>query len=93
MSKIKVLIIDDSALVRKLLTGMLSSAPGIEVVGVAQDPYIARDKIKELKPDVYRFKQRLGGSEAKTGNVFQFKYGIRGNIGLFVDKLDNLVRV
>ncbi len=52
MSKIKVLIVDDSALVRKLLTQMLSSATGIEVVGVAQDPYIARDKIKELKPDV-----------------------------------------
>jgi len=52
MSKIKVLIVDDSALVRKLLTEMLSSARGIEVVGVAQDPYIARDKIKELNPDV-----------------------------------------
>ncbi len=52
MSKIKVLIVDDSALVRKLLTEMLSSAPGIEVVGVAQDPYIARDKIKQLNPDV-----------------------------------------
>lgn len=52
MAKIKVLIVDDSALVRKLLTEMLSSSADIEVVGVAQDPYIARDKIKELKPDV-----------------------------------------
>ncbi len=52
MSKIKVLIVDDSALVRKLLTEMLSSVAGIDVVGVAQDPYIARDKIKELNPDV-----------------------------------------
>jgi len=52
VAKIKVLIVDDSALVRKLLTEMLSSAPSIEVVGVAQDPYIARDKIKELNPDV-----------------------------------------
>ncbi|ALP52684.1 chemotaxis response regulator protein-glutamate methylesterase [Candidatus Tenderia electrophaga] len=52
MAKIKVLIVDDSALVRKLLTEMLSDAPGIEVVGAAQDPYIAREKIKQLQPDV-----------------------------------------
>ena len=52
MDKIKVLIVDDSALVRKLLTEMLSSERGIEVVGSAADPYIAREKIKELQPDV-----------------------------------------
>ncbi len=49
---IKVLIIDDSALVRNLLTQILSSDPEIEVVGTAADPYIARDKIKKLNPDV-----------------------------------------
>jgi len=49
---IKVLIIDDSALIRKLLTEILSSDPQIEVVGSAQDPYMARDKIKQLNPDV-----------------------------------------
>lgn len=52
MAKIKVLIVDDSALVRKVLSEMLSHATSIEVVGVAQDPYIAREKIKELNPDV-----------------------------------------
>ncbi len=52
MAKIKVLIVDDSALVRQVLTELLQSAPGIEVVGTAQDPYIAREKIKELNPDV-----------------------------------------
>jgi len=52
LSKIKVLIVDDSALIRQLLTEILNSDRGIEVVGVAQDPYIARDKIKQLKPDV-----------------------------------------
>jgi len=52
MATIKVLIVDDSALVRKLLTEILSSDPKIEVVGAAADPYIARDKIKELNPDV-----------------------------------------
>ena len=52
MSKIKVLVIDDSALIRKVLTEILNSASDIEVVGTAADPYIARDKIKQLSPDV-----------------------------------------
>lgn len=52
MSKIKVLIVDDSALVRKILTEILSSDPGIEVVGTAVDPLAAREKIKKLNPDV-----------------------------------------
>ncbi len=51
-NKIKVLVIDDSALVRQLLTELLNSDPKIEVVGSAPDPYIAREKIKKLKPDV-----------------------------------------
>ena len=49
---IRVLIVDDSALVRKLLTEMLSRESDIEVVGTAVDPYVARDKIVQLKPDV-----------------------------------------
>lgn len=49
---IRVLVIDDSALIRKMLSEILGRASGIEVVGVAQDPYIAREKIKELDPDV-----------------------------------------
>lgn len=52
MEKIKVLIVDDSALVRKLMTEILNSSPNIEVVGTAMDPYVARDKIKKLSPDV-----------------------------------------
>ncbi len=53
MSKvIRVLIVDDSALVRKMLKEMLSLDPELEVVGTASDPYVARDKIKKLKPDV-----------------------------------------
>ncbi|NII53248.1 chemotaxis response regulator protein-glutamate methylesterase [Luteibacter sp. SG786] len=52
MQKVRVLIVDDSALVRKVLTAMLESDPGIEVVGTAADPLIARDKIKQLNPDV-----------------------------------------
>jgi two-component system chemotaxis response regulator CheB len=51
-NSIKVLVIDDSALVRKILARELSKDPGIEVVGTAPDPYIGRDKIVQLKPDV-----------------------------------------
>ncbi|MCG5500323.1 protein-glutamate methylesterase/protein-glutamine glutaminase [Ectothiorhodospira lacustris] len=50
--KTRVLIVDDSALVRKVLTEILDSAPDIEVVGTAQDPYVARERIKSLNPDV-----------------------------------------
>ena len=50
--RIKVLIVDDSALVRSLLTDLLRADPGIEVVGVASDAHIAREKIKALNPDV-----------------------------------------
>lgn len=49
---IRVLIIDDSALVRQVLSEILSSDKDIEVVGVAKDPFDAREKIKKLNPDV-----------------------------------------
>jgi two-component system chemotaxis response regulator CheB len=49
---IRVLIVDDSALVRSLLSDILKAAPGIEVVGVAADAHAAREKIKQLNPDV-----------------------------------------
>ena len=52
MKKTKVLVIDDSALIRQLLSEILSSDPSIEVVGAAPDPLIAREKIKLLNPDV-----------------------------------------
>ncbi len=52
LKKIRVLVVDDSALIRGILTDVLSSDPDIEVVGGAPDPYIARDKIKALNPDV-----------------------------------------
>jgi two-component system, chemotaxis family, protein-glutamate methylesterase/glutaminase len=51
-NKIKVLIIDDSAVVRKILSTALEKHEDIEVVGTAPDPFIARDKILRLKPDV-----------------------------------------
>jgi len=50
--KIKVLIVDDSALVRQVLTKIINSSKSLEVIGSARDPIDARDKIKQLNPDV-----------------------------------------
>lgn len=50
--KIRVLVVDDSSLVRTILSQGLAQDPALEVVGSAPDPYVARDKIVELKPDV-----------------------------------------
>jgi two-component system chemotaxis response regulator CheB len=52
MDKVKVLIVDDSALVRRLLTEIFEADGGFEVVGAASDPFVAREKIKKLNPDV-----------------------------------------
>ncbi|MCC6220331.1 MAG: chemotaxis response regulator protein-glutamate methylesterase [Deltaproteobacteria bacterium] len=49
---IRVLVVDDSAIVRQTLQKALSKDPDIEVVGTAPDPFVAKDKILELKPDV-----------------------------------------
>src|SRR6187200_193427 len=50
--KIKVLIVDDSALVRQILVEIMKEARDIEVVGTASDPFVARERIKETNPDV-----------------------------------------
>ena len=49
---VRVLIVDDSAVIRQLLSMLLAADPEIEVVGTASDPYIARERIKALNPDV-----------------------------------------
>ena len=50
MKKVRVLIVDDSLLIREVLTEILNSSPDIEVVGGAEDPYVAREMIKQLIP-------------------------------------------
>ncbi len=50
--KIKVLIVDDSALIRSVMKEIINSQPDMEVVGVAPDPIVARDLIKQTNPDV-----------------------------------------
>lgn len=52
MSKIRVLVVDDSSVIRTLLSSILARDPEIEVVGTAVDPYEAREKLVQLKPDV-----------------------------------------
>ena len=50
--KIKVLIVDDSALIRSVMKEIINSQPDMEVVGMAPDPIVARDLIKQTNPDV-----------------------------------------
>ena len=50
--RLRVLVVDDSALVRKAITDALAADPEIEVVGTACDAYVAREKIAKLDPDV-----------------------------------------
>jgi len=52
MEKIKLLIIDDSALIRQTITNILKNEPKVEVVGTAITPFFATEKIQKLKPDV-----------------------------------------
>jgi len=72
---IKVLIIDDSALVRQLLTKMLDGAAGIKVVGTAQDPLVAREKIKQLNPDVLTLDVEMPRMDGLTflGNLMRLR--------------------
>ncbi|MDD3310822.1 chemotaxis response regulator protein-glutamate methylesterase [Pseudodesulfovibrio sp.] len=51
-NNIRVLIVDDSAVVRQTLESILSAAPGIEVMGTASDPYVAAERLKTEVPDV-----------------------------------------
>lgn len=52
MKKIRVLVVDDSALVRSLLAEIINRQPDMECVGAANDPLVAREMIRELNPDV-----------------------------------------
>src|SRR5690606_19434476 len=61
---VRVLVVDDSAVVRQVLSELLAREPGIEVVGTAADPFLAREKIKRLNPDVITLDvemPRMGG--------------------------------
>ena len=52
MNRIKVMVVDDSAVVRQVLTGLLDADPGIEVIGASADPLFAMERMKSQWPDV-----------------------------------------
>jgi two-component system chemotaxis response regulator CheB len=52
MSKIRVVVVDDSALIRSMLSSLINSQPDMECIGAANDPYQAREMIRNLDPDV-----------------------------------------
>ncbi|MBX2851220.1 MAG: chemotaxis response regulator protein-glutamate methylesterase [Phycisphaeraceae bacterium] len=64
--KTRVLIVDDSSVVRNILSRELSKDPDIEVVGTATDPYVARDRIVELKPDVLTLDMEMPRMDGMT---------------------------
>jgi two-component system chemotaxis response regulator CheB len=61
--KIKVLIVDDSAVVRRILSEAVSKEPDLEVVGLAPDPFVARNQILKLKPDVVTLDIEMPGMD------------------------------
>lgn len=75
MSKVSVLIVDDSALVRQMLSQILGADSAIEVVGTASDPYVARDKIKQLNPDVLTLDVEMPRMDGVTflGNLMRLR--------------------
>ena len=66
MTEVRVLIVDDSAMMRSFLREVLTSDPGIEVVGVASDPFSAREKIKVLNPTVVTLDIEMPGMDGLT---------------------------
>lgn len=75
MAKTRVLIVDDSALVRRLLKTILESDPGLEVVAQAPNPLVARELIKQTNPDVLTLDVEMPGMDGITflGNLMRLR--------------------
>src|ERR1700733_1641759 len=63
---VRVLVVDDSAVVRQTMTNVLSSDPEIEVIGTASDPFVAADRISEQVPDVITLDIEMPGMDGLT---------------------------
>lgn len=74
MGKIKVFVVDDSAIVRNILTERLSKEPDIEVVGSALDPFVARDKLENLNVDVITLDIEMPRMDGITFLKYLMKY-------------------
>ncbi len=74
-AKTKVLIVDDSALVRQVLTKVIGEDSDLEVVGTASDPFMARDEIKRLNPDVITLDVEMPKMDGVTflGNLMRLR--------------------
>lgn len=75
MKKIKVLIVDDSSVIRGIVREIISQDEMLEVVGEAQDPYVARDQIKKLNPDVITLDVEMPKMDGITflGNLMRLR--------------------
>lgn len=75
MKRVRLLIVDDSAVVRNILSRELAKDPEIEVIGSAPDPYIARDKIVNLEPDVITLDVEMPRMDGITflGKLMRYK--------------------
>lgn len=75
MDKIKVLIVDDSSVIRSIVKEVLRDEPEIEVIGEAKDPYVARDLIKKLNPDVLTLDVEMPKMDGITflGNLMRLR--------------------
>lgn len=94
MDKIKVLIVDDSAIVRDVLSNELSKYPDIEVIGTAPDPFVARDKIIKLNPDVITLDIEMPRMDGLSFlERLMVYYPIPVIIVSSVTKLDNLAAI
>lgn len=81
--KIKVLIVDDSALIRSVMKEIINSHPDLEVVGQAPDPITAREMIKQLNPDVLTLDvemPRMNGLEFLEADAAAADAGCDGSV-------------